>query len=154
MISKGYSLFELLIVLAILVIVVSLVSVDISSIFTKNNLTIVSKELSTDLNYAKQKAIEESNNWIIYFNDTSYEIYSELNPAEILVKKDYSDKQVYFGDSGGNYSPVNNVVEFNSNGGLALNSIEIIGMHNKDNESIYIVINSSTGRVTIQNTNP
>jgi len=147
---RGFSLFELLLVLAILVVVVSIVSVDISNIFTNNNISVVSKEIVTDLNYAQQKAIEEGNNWIVEFNEVGYEVFSSSNPTDVVINKEFSDKKVYFGDHNGDNNPTNSSVEFEPSGGLALNSVEVIGLHNQNDSFIYIVINSSTGRVTIQ----
>ncbi len=152
--NKGFSFFELLLVLAILTIIISIVSVNVTNIFTNNNLSIVSKEITTDLNFTQQKAVEESNSWKVQFSDEGYTIFSTANPSDIIIEKNFFDKKVFLGDQEGNHNPTNDFIEFNYDGGLTSESISIIALHNDNNSSIYLLINEVTGKVSLQNTIP
>lgn len=152
--EKGFSFFELLLVLAILTVVISLVSVNVTNIFTNNNLNVVSKEITTDLNFTQQKAIEESNRWKVQFNDEGYVVFSTTDQNDIIIEKSFSDKEVYLGDTEGNYNPANDFVEFNYDGGLTQESINFIALHNDNDTNIYLLINEVTGKISLHNTIP
>ncbi|MFP4456837.1 MAG: Tfp pilus assembly protein FimT/FimU [Clostridia bacterium] len=151
--NKGFSLFELLLVLAILTIVISMVSVNVTNIFTNNNLTVVAKELSSDLSFAQQKAIEEGNSWKVEFDDKGYSIFSSVNPNNIIIEKSFTDKNVILGDEEGNFNPSNEFIEFTYLGNLTSESLKAFGLHN-DDSSLYIALNEATGKVSLQENIP
>ena len=148
--NRGFSYFELLLVLALIIIVSSMVTVSSTWLITEKNTAVVAKQISAHLNYIQQKAIEESRTWVIEFVDTDnrdeyfiYPLGEQSNPRDRVV---ISEKQVFWGDKSGNYLP-DMTIKFNAYGAPVAKNY-VIGLNNQDNE-LYVTIATVTGTTKI-----
>jgi Tfp pilus assembly protein FimT len=134
-------------VLAIIVIITSLVSVNVSNIFGSTNVNVIANEISVDLYYAQQKAIEESRNYTVDFTENGYSVYPSSDILNPRITKDFSDKNISFGDENGELSPVGESIIYNRHGVPIAGSIMTFAIKNSRNTTLYLVIAPVTGKI-------
>lgn len=137
-------------VLAIIVIITSIIAPTTTDIFGTSNIIVISREISVDLYYAQQKAIEESSNWIVEFTQSGYLIYPEGEQDEPRVIKDITENNVVFGDVSDEFSPVGEVLIYNSLGAPSMD-LATIAIRNSRGKTLYLIISDVTGKIDIVN---
>ena len=149
--KKGFTFFELLLVIGLLIIVTSVVTLNSSWLIGEKTTSAIAKQLVSHINYVQQKAIAQSKTWVIEFvntdNKDEYRIYplgQQQNPTEIVV---ITNKLVFWGDNIGENLPPN-VLKFNSLGAPLADNLTF-AVSNKDSKQVYIKITPVTGRVKI-----
>ncbi len=98
---RGFTIVELLITLALLAILLSQLSPDLSSIFQHNQLYTISAELSSDLQLARSEAIKQNSKVSICKSDSSSQCNSsaEWESGWILFVNQDGDNRVDSGDT-------------------------------------------------------
>ncbi|QOR35908.1 hypothetical protein IMX26_03565 [Clostridium sp. 'deep sea'] len=152
--NKGFTFFELLLVLGLIIIVSSIVTINSAWLVSEKNTSVIAKQLQSHLNYIQQKAIAENKTWVIEFIHTNekdeYHIYpdgQQHNPVEIIV---ITNKLVFWGNNNGEYLPPN-TIKFNYLGAPLAEKL-VFALCNKDNKQLYLSITPVTGRVKITKT--
>ena len=148
--QKGFTLLELLIVLAILAIATAIVGIAVHRGTGGLDLRTFTKEVSATLRYARSHAISEklTYTFFIWEDKKAYGLYADLPHKDIsdatpVIYKPVPEKLQPVFKNQGNYIRIDFFPQGNSTGG----TIEIKG---QGEESFIILVNRVTGRVKIQ----
>lgn len=149
--KQGFSFFELLLVVGIIVIITSAVKINADNIIRDDNVYALARQLSSDINFVQQKAVEESRTWVIEFSESNqndaysyYPLGEEATPRKTVM---ISDRMVNWGNASGNYMP-SSTITFNASG-APTGEVLTIGLNNSAGEEMYISVAEVTGRTRV-----
>ncbi|NOY65407.1 MAG: hypothetical protein GXO97_08450 [Nitrospirae bacterium] len=148
--NKGFTLTELLIIIAIMVALLSLAGYAYNAYMVRYNIEKEIKEIYADLMTARMRALQQNQQYLIQFGTSSYTTYIDNdedgqldNPGDTLVGD--------LSKSGLSYNLAWNfgsIITFDSKGLSNVNgSVWISLPNNKPNDSEYDCINISRTRI-------
>lgn len=154
--SRGFTLLELLVVLAIIAVVSAIVAPNIISWRNSAKIRGAVDHLMGDLEMAKISAVKENNNVAVLFNTTGYKVFvDKANPwvrdaDEPLLRVRKLPAGVTFDLGHPDWGFTNNRTRFNSRGRAGIAGTAVI-VNSKGQQRDVIV--STLGRIRVQKIN-
>ncbi|TDT61966.1 GspH/FimT family pseudopilin [Fonticella tunisiensis] len=154
--KRGFTLIEILCVLAIVSIISAISYPDVKRILLKDRLDITASKLVNDLRYAKMHAVTQgtSSVSVIFLKENSsddyngYWIYKPSNLSSMELKKVYLTDEIYISRSESTFS-ITNKIQFNTNGSISPHACSIVLKDRQTGKSIKITLTIGYTRIMI-----
>jgi len=135
--SRGLTLMELILCMAILAILLAIASPLIAQFSTGYRLRAAARELATDLQFARLLAVKENRNFQVVCETSSYQV--------VRISDGFVAKARNFGADYPDVSLSGSAVTFNSRGNAASQTLTVSNPVSSKNITV-----GSTGRVKLQ----
>jgi type IV fimbrial biogenesis protein FimT len=151
--TRGFSIFELLIVLAVIAVVAAIVTPNIISWHNNAKMRGAVDNLMGDLEMAKIRAVKENNFVAVLFNPTGYRVFVDKanfwvrDADERLLRDRKLPAGVTFDFGHSNWGFTNNRTRFNSRGRANIAGTAVIV--NLDGQQRDIIV-STLGRIRFE----
>jgi type II secretion system protein H len=146
--TRGFSLVEVLVVIAILAVVLAIAAPNFTAYRDNTNLREAARSISSDMQLAKQRAVSESRNYLINFDEAAntYTLQQETAPNLIIYTKTVGAGNTAIKILGTPTFPSGNVT-FQSRGTSTFGSLQL----KNDRRPLVATISTQiTGRVRVE----
>jgi len=135
--SKGFTLMELVITLAVLAILLTIATPSLDMFSSAYKLRGAAREVATDLQFARLLAVKENKNIQVAFNPTSYQVV-RVSDGTVAKARNLSTDYP-------NTTLTNISITFDSRGDSSANTVTVTNPRGAKNITV-----NSTGRVKIE----